>query len=813
MTDFPALRSLTVSDFRSIAGEWTVPLDAGAILIHGHNGAGKTSLLSALELALTGRIAHLDEAGDGEYRRHLHHRGTANGQVAVTIEPTSGEIQAATLGLDDDGTHGSSLLSPSMTEFFTERCFLPQATLARLLEIYVPRDARSADTGLIRFVKELLGLDSLDSLIEGLDATGHISRAERMSSDWQVAKALLAERESSRAESSIASTALRESLEDHRLALAARLTPGRDDAEIDELLSMASTALSDQSAQDARMAIVRESALRLDGAEAILADTDLEALNAPTDGDEVDDLRIRYADWQNARGRPLIVWALAERPDLDPSSIIDAAVLSRTLTTAMSAGADEVSLLERTLGQARELMVAQQEANARVTDLESNLIQVEAQRADVVSASTTSELSGLLASLLDHASDTVCPVCDQPFDEGNGLRAHIRHKIGELNRAAASLFELEAARSRLQRELEDAKRRVVRLDGERAASGPVNQIEERLNHLTARQAQMQALLPLAEAGEALRARLLNAEDLDASRASTRALLERAEAEIAYAAGMANISVSRGTPRQQIAGVRAALQRELNAGGRERDARAALSHHTAALRSDAADLQAAEESLAKVERAVSLLAQQLSEARRRKEAASALRKRAEELRAEISNRVFDDRLNGAWSSLFRSLVPAEPFVPQFVQRSERPRDFAVGLETVHRDGTRAASPGAMLSQGNANTAALSLFLALHFAVAPRLPWLIFDDPVQSMDDLHVSNFAALIKQLIRNNGRQVIIAVHQKELFDYLMLELSPGSPGEEVLGIRLDRSFGKTSITHTRTSFDPNDALGPLTAA
>lgn len=120
---------------------------------------------------------------------------------------------------------------------------------------------------------------------------------------------------------------------------------------------------------------------------------------------------------------------------------------------------------------------------------------------------------------------------------------------------------------------------------------------------------------------------------------------------------------------------------------------------------------------------------------------------------------------------------------------------------------------MLSQGNANTAALSLFLALHFAVAPRLPWLIFDDPVQSMDDLHVSNFAALVKQLIRNNGCQVMIAVHQRELFDYLMLELTPGSPGEEIVGIKLDRSFGKTKITHSRVGFDPHDMLERSPAA
>ena len=52
----PRLKSLLVRDFRSIAGEWEIPLDAGVVLIHGQNGSGKTSLLSALELAATGKI-------------------------------------------------------------------------------------------------------------------------------------------------------------------------------------------------------------------------------------------------------------------------------------------------------------------------------------------------------------------------------------------------------------------------------------------------------------------------------------------------------------------------------------------------------------------------------------------------------------------------------------------------------------------------------------------------------------------------------------------------------------------------------------
>ena len=42
------LKSITVTNFRSIKGSVTVPLDAPVVLIHGQNGAGKTSILARL---------------------------------------------------------------------------------------------------------------------------------------------------------------------------------------------------------------------------------------------------------------------------------------------------------------------------------------------------------------------------------------------------------------------------------------------------------------------------------------------------------------------------------------------------------------------------------------------------------------------------------------------------------------------------------------------------------------------------------------------------------------------------------------------
>jgi exonuclease SbcC len=60
-----------------------------------------------------------------------------------------------------------------------------------------------------------------------------------------------------------------------------------------------------------------------------------------------------------------------------------------------------------------------------------------------------------------------------------------------------------------------------------------------------------------------------------------------------------------------------------------------------------------------------------------------------------------------------------------------------------------------------------------SVAKRLPCLIIDDPFQSMDEVHVAQLAALLRTLSRQHDRQIVIAVHEKPLFDYLALELSP----------------------------------------
>ncbi len=82
--DGPRLHSILVENFRSIDRKVEVRLDAPVVLIHGQNGTGKTSLLSAVELALTGAVPSMLRA-DPEYLSQLLRKGATQGRVLLDL--------------------------------------------------------------------------------------------------------------------------------------------------------------------------------------------------------------------------------------------------------------------------------------------------------------------------------------------------------------------------------------------------------------------------------------------------------------------------------------------------------------------------------------------------------------------------------------------------------------------------------------------------------------------------------------------------------------------------------------------------------
>jgi hypothetical protein len=89
----------------------------------------------------------------------------------------------------------------------------------------------------------------------------------------------------------------------------------------------------------------------------------------------------------------------------------------------------------------------------------------------------------------------------------------------------------------------------------------------------------------------------------------------------------------------------------------------------------------------------------------------------------------------------------------------------------------ADPLLVFSSSQANVTALSYFLALGWAAGPdALPFVLLDDPLQSMDDVNVLGFSDLCRHIRRQ--RQLLVSTHERRLASLLQRKLAPRLPGE-----------------------------------
>ena len=84
------------------------------------------------------------------------------------------------------------------------------------------------------------------------------------------------------------------------------------------------------------------------------------------------------------------------------------------------------------------------------------------------------------------------------------------------------------------------------------------------------------------------------------------------------------------------------------------------------------------------------------------------------------------------------------------------------------------PLLVFSSSQANVAALTYFLALSWAAdAKGVPFLLLDDPLQSMDDVNALGFSDLCRHVRRR--RQLIVSTHEQRLASLLERKLTPRS--------------------------------------
>ncbi len=801
------LTSLRLENYRSIRGRHTFNLDAPVVLIHGANGSGKTSLLSALEIGLTGEAVAMQRS-DSNYLSHLVHKGTDEATIEVRCRHDAFEPLLSTLLIQHGAVIGELALPQQYRRLYTERCFLAQTTLSQLLDIYEQRSGK-ADDALTRFVRDLIGLDRFDSLLAGIHHTRHLARFRRALPVYAEVEREIGRNERELREIDQNLDAEREQLSELNELLGDSLEAlghSRDSIEAD-LVRWLNTE-DDESRTVALRGLSREVSSALTQLRELDETADLKRLKVAES--VAKKIETQWNAWQTQHHASLshaLSLFSATTGEAESSDSNDYAETVRTAldrlekqTAQINAKLQADNEIEATL---LESQVASEKASERIDRLDLRIKDI---------SLDTGALARALSEIEPFLVDETCPVCHRDFSEIDGppLHSYLTEQISRIAVAAEDLREFTTQRQSEARLKEVADLRIADLEKRRRTATQQAEDEKQLTRISEARIALEAVRDAADAGTKILGRRRRAmADLSNLRRDIQTLAGLRESILQFPDRLGLDS----PPNEE------SVEEILNQCGevvfstiRKLDNRIALKLATNLT------LKKIETQTNEIKR---LTIDQDARRRRLKDLKHALRRsedtrsearklagHVEEVRTSIVGRVFSEQLNAMWRDLFVRLAPDEQFVPAFRVPQETTRKLEVQLETRLRNGVSAGHPKSILSSGNLNTAALTLFLSLHLTVEPILPWLVIDDPVQSMDEIHTSQFAALVRTLARQGGRQVIIAVHEQALFDYLALELAPSSTDDRLNTIRLFKEAGKdTKVVQDTRIWDPSSVF------
>lgn len=800
MTDVP-LRSISINDFRRLEGTRVLPLDAPIVLLHGHNGAGKTSVLSALELALTGEIRSM-RRHDPRYTAHLPFHGREFATVSVEVsDQLSGDRTPERMTVGGSRIEGVHALDANAAQFYSERCYLDQVSLGQLLDLYQYREGKE-ESALARFVNELLGLEQLDALRLGLSDANDLRRLKRLSEPLASA-----DKDAQRAATDLSQATA--DLKSARSELASswdRLTeamgaigyslPDLDDpSTIQEVTQLLRT---NRATDDHSLAVsIRRSLTalggRIDGLLTRPAALRLEEAIASVANASVD-----QQFWLDEHGSAIDALH-ADTVGLGIPSSGDAAMMI----------ADALQRIDRRIARQDALVVEMKQLENQLAGRRISLLELQGQFAEA-QEQAGSMVEGL-AALREHSTDDICPVCDREFGEVSSthLTSHIDRKITALTTQGNQLRQFREQRDAATAALQRDAQTLEQIQGHLLADDQLEEARSQQTAFASLQRRMQVIQPAIDHLTELRSRLRDAEaqlgELEAVARDT----QEVRAELQNFAR--DLNVDGPSPDQPLQDA----WRKLAEIADERVVRAETLTAAYATANETLDqmlrcntrVEDLKGAVAQAAEHKSVWDARIAEAKRRQSVARVVHDAAAQARTEIVHRVFTESLNEVWRSVFTRLAPHEYFVPTFGIPTSSKSALELTLETVHTSGKTGGSPQMMLSAGNLNTAALSLFIALHLAVEPLVPCLVFDDPVQSMDEVHIAQFAGLMRVLSKQHKRQIVIAVHERELFEYLALELSPAFEGDELITIELGTQLDAEDGGVKRITWIPDSAI------
>lgn len=788
------LKSLEVENFRSISGKWEIPLDAPVVLIHGPNGSGKTSLLSAIELAATGNVAYLEEQTD-TINSVLLNRYSSKGQVSLKVESEVESVQTGSFSIERDQLEGKAALSATSSHQFVERCYLPQTALGRLLETYTAT-GKQVDTALVSFVKSIVGLDELDNLIAGLHSAGHISRAKKTSKWWSHFDEELSRAEARRSELISETESAQQQLSRVNKTIES-LTDGAYKSTTEQILS---DLLLETDNNETLVHQYGELNIRLEGISNAYSQASEKSLREKYQNQTllVQELSHELATWESGAGKAATSIVNTIRTEVFSLPEISDGELLAEYDDCRGRLEGESKRRRELRDRIAQTEVATGKLRDSLVEIDQQLASVEASIDSIQISSDTQILLEVLEKTIHLVTSNTCPICDQTYEPQDVfLSEHLRKKIDNLSQDAQKLLELQGQQKELIAKSVNTRQQIEAIVTPTGVSTP----------LTSLQTKLESHAEQVEEGRNLFDTLQRAKSREANFASLIATQDAARRSLSQLRHELKISDSSLSVEDEISRLKSAIAKRIDGAREQAERRQKLTesikqalrlHKT--LRDLSAELSGQSSEIAQHTNA-------LEEAAKKRSAANQLRLDAERIRSSVINGVFDESLNLLWADLFNRFVPQEPFVPRFKKQQKATRSVDIRLETVMPNGDSSGTPSSMLSYGNTNTAALSLFIALNLAAPAELPCLIFDDPVQSMDDVHIANFATVVRELAYRHGRQVVIAVHQRELFEYLALELSPTLEDESLLKVSLNRLGQETIIDTERLVHSPEVSI------
>jgi exonuclease SbcC len=602
-----------------------------------------------------------------------------------------------------------------------------------------------------------------------------------------------------------AQTRLQELLE--RISLADHvLAPADASASVDttfELACLSRLADIEHSVSSARRAFVRLQAVR--------ADTPKEALET-----SVANCEVALSNWRSTEGSEI--------------SRLFRTAADLALQSSGSAGPE----VETELANNRERWIADlqrlevQLSDDRKASVRRNALEDEAAACEVrlrdlggqVSAvpDDVGGLSRALASVLPHIHGPNCPVCNRDFDEisEQPLSDFLAARIAELGDVAERLAQLNQDRTATERRKGEIERERLALVALILSDEDRLRMQDQAAKLHALTTAAERLLPAARRGSLLQRQIATARrSLEAfvSSDSEELALRDTIDEIAKSLDL-SITWVEETAETALAKIEQQLLARVASMRHRLDLKRAGIEALEQRNKVARSLELASNDLSTTQEAFDKVEQAFHAAETTRSNVRSVLKAVGIARADVVSRVFNERLNRVWRDLFVRLAPSETYVPKFsLPSGGEIKGTRPSLRTITRSGHEGGAPGAMLSAGNLNTAALTLFLALHLSVAAKLPWLVLDDPVQSMDEVHIAQFAALLRTLSKEHHRQILVAIHERPLFDYLTLELSPAFEGDELITIDISSSSTRrTRMVTKRHSYKADVAISATAA-